>query len=361
MRDRVSGELREINMSTMDIARFDDEEPSLRTKVHFLRQTAVYPEPTQHVDTIETHMSWVFLTDRFAYKLKKPVRLPFLDFSTVERRRHFCFEEIRLNQRLAPRIYIGVVPLIAERDGALSLGGTGGAVDWLVKMHRVSIDCMLDHAIRHDRLRDQDLHALADCLIDFYRAAPAIDLTPREYRQRFESAVGENWEVLRQARDILPESRVADIHRRQLAFIDASPWLLEERAAARRIVEAHGDLRPEHVMLGADPQIIDCLEFHTPFRVLDPLDELTFLGMECELLGAVQIGSLVLGRYCRALEDDPAPQLLDFYGCYRASVKLKLAYWHLVDPSVRDTARWPPIARRYLEFAERRKRGLSTS
>jgi aminoglycoside phosphotransferase family enzyme len=331
----------------------DAENILLKAKIETLLHAATYPEPTRRVESVETHMSWVFLTDRFAYKLKKPVRLAFLDFSTIEQHRHFCIEEVRLNQRLAPRIYIGVVPLTVAMGGALSLGGKGTVADWLVKMHRIPATGMLDHAIRRGTVRDQDLQVFADRLVAFYRAAPAIDMMAREYRLRFEAAVRENWQALAHGRDLLPPAQVERVHGRQLAFLESSPWLLEERALARRIVEAHGDLRPEHVFLGADPQVIDCLEFHAAFRALDPVDELAFFGMECEVLGAGAIGRLVLGHYCRDLEDDPPPPLLDFYRCYRACIKAKLAYWHLRNPEVRDKARWPDVAKRYLGFAER--------
>ncbi len=336
----------------------------LEGKLRFLLQAENYPEPTQRVEAVETHMSWVFLADRFAYKLKKPVRLPFLDFSTIERRRHFCLEEIRLNQRLAPRVYIGVVPLIGGSAGILSLGGPLQAIqgrrvaDWLVKMHRLPAAGMLDYAIRHKMVKSEDLERLAERLVAFYCAAPVIDVTAGEYRLRFEAAVRENWEALRQAGDILPQGHLEQVHLRQIAFVDTSPWLLEQRALARKIVEGHGDLRPEHVFLGSDPQIIDCLEFHAAFRALDPVDELAFFGMECEVLGAPAAGDHILERYCRATDDNPPPQLLDFYRSYRACVKAKLAFWHVRDPGVRDGARWRALARRYLGLAEGYARSL---
>ena len=121
---------------------------SLDAKVHFLLQPESYPEPTLKVEAVETHMSCVFLTDQFAYKLKKPVKTSFLDYSTVELRRHFCEEEIRLNKRLAPTVYLSTVA-ITRRDGEMVVGGDGPAIDWLVKMRRLPRDRMLDQAIRN--------------------------------------------------------------------------------------------------------------------------------------------------------------------------------------------------------------------
>jgi len=330
----------------------------LSRKVDFLSRPESYPEPTRRVELVETHMSWVFLTDRFAYKLKKPVRLPFLDFSTLARRRHFCREEVRLNQRLAPLVYIDALRLVESPDGGLAIGGAGRPVEWLVKMHRLPARTMLDHAIRRGSVRNEDLDRLAERLTAFYGSAEAVDIGAREYRRRFEADVAANLREFRRSQDIVEWAKVEQLHRRQLAFLDSVPWLLEQRATTRKIIEAHGDLRPEHVSLGPEPQIIDCLEFQRRFRIMDPADELAFFAVECEMLGAPEIGALV-ERQCRAgLRDDPAPTLLRFYRCYRACVKAKLAIWHLTDPQVRDPARWPALARRYLDLAETYARDL---
>jgi aminoglycoside phosphotransferase family enzyme len=326
---------------------------ALAAKVRFLLQPASYPEPTQEVRAIETHMSWVFLTDRFAYKLKKPVRFPFLDFSTVELRRHFCEEEIRLNRRLAPRVYIGTLPLTAAEGGALSIAGTGHAIDWLVKMHRVNAERMLDYAIQHDTATSEDIDRLAWRLAAFYRAAPPVEITPLEYRQRFEADVTGNLEELRKFQGVLDPDAVERIHSRQFAVLRDASWLLDRRVAERRIIEAHGDLRPEHVLLETDPQIIDCLEFKFEYRVLDPVDELAFLGVECEMLGAADVGITVLDRYRQCANDDPPSRLIDFYRCYRACLRSKISIWHIREATVRDPARWPALAKRYLALADR--------
>jgi aminoglycoside phosphotransferase family enzyme len=325
----------------------------LEAKVRFLLQPASYPEPTQAVGAIETHMSWVFLTDRFAYKLKKPVRFPFLDFSTVGLRKHFCEEEIRLNRRLAPRVYVGTVPLCVSEDGAMSLAGAGFPIDWLVKMHRISAERMLDRALQSGTAAPDDIDRVADRLARFYRDAPPVETTQREYRLRFETEVAANRQELLRFPGILPPDAVERIHSRQAAVLRDAPELFDRRVAEHRIVEAHGDLRPEHVLLDPEPQIIDCLEFKFEFRRLDPVDELAFLAIECEMLGAPDVGATILDRYRRSTGDDPPPRLVDFYKCYRACLRSKLSVWHLLEPKPRDPARWPVMAKRYLELADR--------
>ena len=324
----------------------------LDAKVSFLQQPGSYPQPTERVDAIETHMSWVFLTDAFVYKLKKPVRTSFLDFSTLALRKHFCEEELRLNRRLAPHVYLQTVALVWAPAG-LSLDGAGHVVDWLVKMVRLPSDRMLDHAIRSATVDSSNLDRLAARLTGFYRTASSIRMSAEDYLKRFRCDVLENRAALSDATGVLPLSEVRRIHDAQIAFLLKAGSPLAARALEGKIVEAHGDLRPEHVFLGPDPQIIDCLEFNRAFRCLDPLDELCFLAVECEALGAPAVGARILQDYCRVTGDDPPGSLLDFYKCYRACLRAKLSFLHLREPKVREPERWPKQARDYLQLAGR--------
>lgn len=324
----------------------------LAVKIEFLLQPASYLEPTRGVNAIETHMSWVFLTDLYAYKLKKPIRLAFLDFSTLERRKHYCDEEIRLNRRLAPAVYIGTVPITVGATGKMSLGGAGSAVDWLVKMHRLPASRMLDQAIRAETVSSEDIDELARRLAAFYRTAPPLAMMAADYRRRFESWVAENLDELRHCEPIVPAVTVERVHSIQLGMLRGMPGVFENRVANHRIVEAHGDLRPEHVCLGPEPEVIDCLEFNREFRLLDPVDELAFFALECEMLGAPEIGDRVLDRYRRDADDHPPPSLLNFYKSYRACVRAKIAVWHVREPDGRDASKWPVLAERYLALAD---------
>jgi aminoglycoside phosphotransferase family enzyme len=333
---------------------------SLDAKVDFLLQPESYPEPTLKVEAVETHMSWVFLTDQFAYKLKKPAKTSFLDYSTVELRRHFCEEEVRLNQRLAPAVYLSTVA-ITRRDGEMVVGGDGPAIDWLVKMRRLPRDRMLDQAIRNRSFTHDEIDRLAVRLSTFYRNAPPVPLSVFEYRQRLEIAVAANLEELRKAGDVLAREHVDRVHSAQLAFLHRNSALLDRRVEGGHVVEAHGDLRPEHVCLGTAPQVIDCLEFNAQLRTLDPVDELAFFAIECEALDAPEIGTIVSARYRTETSDDPPPQLVDFYKSYRAALWSKLSIWHLWEPRVRDPARWPGQARRYLDLARTYAERLSSA
>jgi aminoglycoside phosphotransferase family enzyme len=294
----------------------------------------------------------VFLTGRFAYKLKKPVRYEFLDFRTVQARQRSCEEEVRLNRRLAPEVYLGVVPLTRNPDGGLRLGGFGEPVDWLVKMHRLPPERMLDRAIAQGTLTPPQVRGLALFLAEFYRNAPPVVMTAQAYRTRLDAEIAANLRHLRDSAYDLPGGLVERLCRAQADFLAAHPALFDRRARNRRIIEAHGDLRPEHICLGPRPQIIDCLEFKREFRILDPADELSFLSLECARLGAANVEPLLFEVYREVTEDAPAAELIAFYKGYRACLRAKIAVWHLREPEVRTPEKWRALARTYLALAE---------
>jgi len=328
-----------------------EQEWTLADKVAALGRRDFYPEGTAAVTCTETHMSWVFLTDQHAYKLKKPVRYEYLDFSTPDLRRFNCEEEIRLNRRLAPNVYLGVVPLTAGAGGQLELGGPGSAVDWLVKMRRLPAAGMLDAAIAARTLRADGIARIAALLADFYAGAPHIDLDAGTYCKRFEREIALNRAEL--PRYGLLQDEIEAPLRGQAAFLRGQRGVLEQRAHERRILEGHGDLRPEHVYIGPPAMVIDCLEFNAALRLVDPVDEIGYLAMECERFGAPAIGECVLAAYAARTGDRPSAALLHFYMSLRACVRARLAIWHLRDEMVADRAKWIERARDYLRHALR--------
>jgi aminoglycoside phosphotransferase family enzyme len=324
----------------------------IEAKLAFLARPEAYPEAIDHVEVLETHMSWVFLTERFAYKLKKPVRYEFLDFRTIQARQHSCEEEIRLNRRLASETYLSVLPLTMAQDGKLRLGGFGEPVDWLVKMHRLPSARMLDQAIASRSVREPQIRNVALYLAEFYRNAPPVATTARAYRERLNSEITANLRHLRDPTYALPGRSVEKACCAQSDFLTSHAELFVRRVRDQRIIEAHGDLRPEHICLGPSPQIIDCLEFKREFRILDAADELCFLSLECERLGAAFIGPVVFEVYRDVTGDVPPEELIVFYKSYRACLRAKIAAWHLHEPHVREPEKWPVLARTYLDLAE---------
>lgn len=325
---------------------------SLADKVAFLRQPGNYPEPATRVEAVETHMSWVFLTDAFAYKLKKPVRYDFLDFSTLEARRLDGEAELRLNRRFAPAVYLALVPLRLAPDGGLSWRGRGQPVDWLVKMRRLPAARMLDSLIRRRAVEEGAVRALARKLAALYAASAPEPITAERYRQRLAEQSADNLGELGRAEFGLSAARLAHLAEAQSAFVQRQAAALDERVAQGRIVEGHGDLRPEHVCLMDAPRVIDCPEFKRDFRILDPLDELGYLALECERLGMPEIGRWLLAAYADASGDRWPASLLHFYQSWRATLRAKLAIWHLRDDGRHRSERWTRAAREYLDLAE---------
>jgi aminoglycoside phosphotransferase family enzyme len=251
-------------------------------------------------------------------------------------------------------VYLAIVPLAVTPEGAMRVGGDGEVVEWLVKMRRLPAQMMLDHAIRRGNVTRHDVRRFALVLADFYLRAEPVAMDAAQFRQRLERDIRANHLGLSVPDYSMPLDLVQSITARQLAFLEQEASSLDRRVTKGKIVEGHGDLRPEHVCLGPEPLFIDCLEFNRDWRVLDPADELAYLSMECEVAGAPWIGEVIFETYREATGDDPPAALARFYKAYRASVRAKLSAWHLKDhPDPADQGKWIARARRYLELADR--------
>lgn len=315
----------------------------------FLSRPDSYSPPAARVETRETHLSWVFLTETHAYKLKKPVRLGYVDYGTLGARYRTCTEELRLNERLAPGVYLEVVPLVRTAGGALHLGAGGAAVEWLVRMRRLPESRMLDFALAKGTATDGDAERIGTLLGRFYESAPLIALPLEQYLRGLENETRFDEEELARPEYRLPLDALRAIVEAQRRLLAAAPSLFDARAG--RIVDAHGDLRPEHVCLEKPPVIIDRLEFDPDLRVLDAAAEMAFLWLECERLGAPRFGRLVFERYCHVAGDHPPRQLIEFYRRWHACVRARIAVWHLRDARVADPEKWIARGGEYLRLA----------
>ncbi|QEL27240.1 hypothetical protein FQV39_31855 (plasmid) [Bosea sp. F3-2] len=319
-------------------------------KVAFLSDPQHFPGKVRSVEARETHMSWVFLTEDLVYKLKKPVRFAYLDFSTLERRAAACRAEYELNRRLAPNVYLAVAPLTASPEG-LAVDGDGAVVDWLVVMRRLALERSLEAALLTRRLQPVQVERIASTLWEFYRHARHVLVQPARHLLDWRRAIGANRSVLCDPRLRLPAGRIGWIVTLQQRFLSERAETLAARLRAGRIVDAHGDLRPEHVWLTDPVTIIDCLEFDPRLRALDPLDEVAFLHLECERLGARWAGERIRRHLAAALGEDRASGLFLFYRSHRAMLRARLSIAHLLDPMPRMPEKWPRQARHYLRLA----------
>jgi aminoglycoside phosphotransferase family enzyme len=318
--------------------------PTLEQKVEFLSRSTAYERAATGVARRETHMSWVFLAGDRVYKLKKPVRFPYLDFSNLRRREDACRAELRLNRRLAPDVYLDVMPLTATPRG-LAIGGDGSIMDWLVVMRRLDEAQTLEHAILEHRVEPWQLDRLIAALVQFYRRAERVFLSPAVHLRDWHQSLSDN---LRLGLPAGLVRRVAGVQRR---FFSQQGKALAARVRSRSIVDGHGDLRPEHIWLGDPVRIIDCLEFNPRLRAVDPFDEIAFLSLECDRLGAARAGKYIRRGVRRGLPDGISEQLFLFYRCNRAMLRARLAIAHLMEPNPRTPEKWPHLAHIYLAIA----------
>jgi len=324
----------------------------LSEKVQFLSSTAAYEHAPAAVEALETHMSWVFLTGSLVYKLKKPVHYPFLDFTTIEARERHGANELRLNRRLAGDVYRRLVALRRNRGRRLSIGGTGEIVDWLIEMEQLPAADMLDCRIRAGRVDSDEVVAVGERLGRFYADAVPQVRDGGAYLAHLEEESLVNRKLLTRPACRLHAGRTGETLDRVERLLRQWSPAIRERIAGGRIVEGHGDLRPEHICLRRPPRIIDCLEFDRNMRLLDPYDEVNYLGLECEVLGAGWIRPLLLATLEDILGAKPEPRLMYTYGAFRAVLRARICIAHLLDPEPMQPDRWPDETRRYLSLAE---------
>ena len=314
------------------------------------------PRPTT-VRLITTHISWVFVTDHHVWKLKRPVDYGFLDYSTVERRRHFCQEELRVNRRLAPDVYLDVVP-VRRHEGRHSFMAIGAVVDYAVRMRRLPDSASAESLLRHGALTPEHLERLAARLAAFYATSPAeprggsLDAIRANVEENF--AQVEPFVGRFVGRDTFDAVRAW-----QLGFLAREVRALETRQRDDRIRDGHGDLRLEHVYFESDqPIAIDAIEFNERFRIGDVAADVAFLAMELDARSRPDLAARFLAAFASEADDYDLYGVLDFYLSYRAWVRGKVASFLAADPSTdpdkaarkaREAAELFALARAYSE------------
>jgi aminoglycoside phosphotransferase family enzyme len=311
------------------------------------------------IESIETHMSWLVLDAHQVLKLKKPVCYPpLLDYRSLAAREADARAELRLNRRLAPEVYQGLLAVRREQGHLVlrpetALPAAGETVDWLVQMQRLPADRMLDRQLATGRLQAAQpaaIEALALVLARFYQHALPAALDAEGHLQRFQAEMARHRQVLTQPGFGLAEA--GPLLDRAEALLAQQAAALRQRVRQGRIVDGHGDLRAEHVCLVDPPVVIDCLAFNDALRQVDPFEELTALALECERLGARWVGDLLIERCVERLDDQPAPGLLRFYRVDRALLRARLAVAHLLDRQPTRQAHWLALGRHYLALAD---------
>ena len=319
-------------------------------------QPDFYPHPTERIELLQTHISYIFITGDFVYKVKKPFNLGFLDFTDLDRREYYCREEIRLNRRLAPDTYLDVVEIYEHSDGRIVLGKGDRIIEYAVKMKILPRDKMLNELLSHGTVKPVIVEAIARKLADFHENAetggeideiggietirknhndnfietePFINVTIPEYQHRFIKSYAED-------------------------FLVRNKPLFHKRVADHRIRNCHGDLHLEHIcVLDSDIVIFDCIEFDKRFRYNDVAAEVAFLAMDLENNGYHEHGERFVDAYIRYSRDSELRFLLNFYKCYYAYVRGKVTSLKLSNSKLdgNEQAETKIIASRYFDLA----------
>ncbi|HEY91286.1 MAG TPA: hypothetical protein G4O07_05570 [Dehalococcoidia bacterium] len=300
----------------------------------------------------QTQMSLVFLTEEYVYKLKKPVDLGYVDYTTLDKRLYFCNREVELNRRLCPDVYLGVLPV--TRDGnEIVINGTGETVDYAVKMKRLPGDAMMDGLLTRDRVTPEMITRVAERVADFHRKADVISgfgdsatitTNTEENFSQTEEYIG---------RTITPEQyrRIMDYTRN---FVRENSSLFEKRVAEGRVRDCHGDLHAAHICFVDNVCIYDCIEFNDRFRYCDVAAEVSFLAMDIDRYEKPGLSSAFVDSYIEKSGDRQLLQLLGFYKGYFAYVRGKVEGFKLNDALVsdEDKAKTLAVARKYFKLAE---------
>ncbi len=320
--------------------------------IETLSDAAVYPHSVERVVVRQTHISVVFLAGEYAYKLKKPINLGFLDFSTLERRRCFCEEEVRLNRRLAPEVYLGVVPVSHTALG-IKMEALGDVVEWAVKMKRLPEEATLQQRLQRGQVGVGLLKALARKVASFHAQAEAgehiaafghFDVVARNARENFDQAALQVGTTL--SRAVWERLRAQT----EAALARLRP-LIEARANRGVPRDIHGDLHLDHVYLFPDREpptdlvIIDCIEFNERFRYADPVADMAFLVMDLLFHDRGDLARAFAVAYFQAAGDAEGRALLPFYTAYRAAVRGKVEGLELVEKEVPEAERVAALAR----------------
>jgi hypothetical protein len=324
--------------------------------VKALSDPAFYPHPVDKVRFLQTHISSVFLTGEYAYKLKKPVNFGFLDFSTIELREHYCRAEVELNSRLAPSVYLRAAPITLDGD-RLVLEGQGEIIDWVVVMRELEERLLGTEVLARGELSAAHMDSLVEVLVPFYRDAATGEGIDRY--GTVEAVKFNTDENFSQTKDysgkLLTIDRYKHIRRWTNTFYEDNADLFERRIAEGRIRESHGDLHLGNVFLEDPPIIFDCIEFNERFRCGDVAVDLAFMAMDLDFNGRPDLAEHFVDRYVEASGDTDLVRLLDFYKCYRAYVRGKIACFTSSDPALDNEARRAQrnLARRFFGLAYR--------
>jgi len=327
----------------------------LPSTVGALLKSQAYPHKPPKIELVQTQMSFIFLTGEYVYKIKKPVNLGYLDYTTLEKRHFFCYQELELNRRLCPDAYLAVVPIV-EKKGELRVEGQGQAIEYAVKMKQLPQDRMMDVLLPRGQVTREMVARVAEKLVVFHQKA--------ETNQKI-AAFG-RLDVIRQNTDenfaktekyigtSITAGEYQHIKNYTDNFIASNASLFDKRVREDKIRDCHGDLHAAHVCFTDDICIYDCIEFNDRFRYSDVASEIAFLAMDLDRYQQAGLSRHLVNTYVGLSHDEELLKLLNFYKCYRAYVRGKVESFKLDDSYIpeEEKAKVLTAAQSYFELAE---------
>ncbi len=305
-----------------------------RQVVEALMQPETYDEPPGHIERVQTHISFVFLTEKFAYKVKKAVNLGFLDFTTLEKRRFFCEKELELNRRLCEGMYLAVVPI--NKSENIKIRGKGETIEYAVKMKRISQEKMLSRLLENNSVSTGLVDQIAKIIADFHSKAETND----EIREFGSVATIEaNWkenydQTLKFVGATISKNDFTTIRERVTDFLTRNVSLFQKRQAEGKIRDCHGDIHSGNIFVADKIYIFDAIEFNERFRYSDVASDVAFLAMDLDFKKRVDLSDFFIKKYVDYSGDGEVRALLTFYKCYRGFVRGKVTSFKLDDPNI---------------------------
>jgi len=320
-----------------------------------LKNPQFYGPHVTSVQLLQTHISYVALTGTFAYKIKKPVNFGFLDFSTLDKRKFYCEEELRLNKRLCPEMYLDVLP-ITQDGSTLALDGTGTIVEYTLKMKEFPQENIMTHLLEQGKISEETIDRLITILIDFYQTQePTEEITKHGEVSSVKQNIDENFNQTKPMIDItVPKETFWYIKNEVEKFFEQKKDVFGHRMKERKIYDCHGDLHSGNIVVTDDDiQIFDCIEFNERFRYCDVASDIGFLAMDLDSLNHPYLSSYLIEKYVEKSKDAGVYPLLNFYKSYRAFVRGKVHGFQLNDPHIDPTTkeRLLASAKKYFELS----------
>jgi aminoglycoside phosphotransferase family enzyme len=321
--------------------------------VEALLQPDAYPEETDKIDLIQTHISFVFLTKDFVYKVKKAVDFGFLDFSTLQKRRLFCEKELVLNRRLCTSVYLEVVPINKSKN--IRINGDGETIEYALKMKRLPQEKIMTVLLKRNKVDKKAIDELAKIIASFHSKADTND-NINDYGTL--KSIKINWDenffqTLKYTKQTIDQENFEFIKNKISNFAKNNYLLFESRIKNNKIRDCHGDMHSGNIFLTEKICIFDAIEFNDRFRYSDVASDVAFLAMDLEFQSNPVLSDYLIEKYILYSKDEELRQVLDFYKCYRAYVRGKVMSFRLDDPDITQKEKNSAVkeARAYFRLA----------